>query len=273
MHTKSTQTNDSVGAVDSGQVNGKIQVMELFGPTIQGEGLMSGTITHFLRTGGCSLRCSWCDSLFAVLPKEIKKHRTLMGTGEILYALLALPYAPYVTFTGGDPAIQDRLGDIVPALNQQGMRVAVETQGMFFPSWFDNCDVLTFSPKGPSSGNIVAWKDLAHYCMDLGQRRKMQICIKIVVFNEEDFEYAMNVYEAIPAWAYDSFYFTAGTPPYPDGPFDDAASANRILDVVHNQTTLADLMLKATGMARFNEKVHLGCQQHVLLWPSKEKGV
>lgn len=274
-------TSDSVGDGVGEQVDKHIQVMELFGPTIQGEGIMTGTITHFLRVGGCSLRCSWCDSLFAVIPKEIKKHRTLMRTDEVLQAILALPYAPYVTFTGGDPAIQDRLGDLILALNQNGIRVAVETQGMFFPSWFDDTDVLTFSPKGPSSGNVVDPADLWAYCTGLGIRRKMKICIKIVVFNQEDFDYAMDVYTRIPAWSYDSFYFTAGTPSYPEGSFDITADhdemdvetnkLNRCIDVLHNQHTLAEMMLNA--QVAFNEKVHLGCQQHVLLWPDKDKGV
>ena len=269
MHTKPIQASPSVGEGDdnSGSADKRIQVMELFGPTIQGEGIMTGTITHFLRTGGCSLRCSWCDSLFAVLPDQVKKYRTLMTTADILDAIFALPYAPYITFTGGDPAIQDRLGDMIPLLNLRDVRVAVETQGMFFPDWFANTDVLTFSPKGPSSGNIVDPDDLVHFCLELGIRRKMRVCIKIVVFNEFDFEYAMDVYSKFPEWAYDSFYFTAGTPPYDEG-YDPG---NRIMDVVHNQTLLAELMLKRT--TQFNDKVHLGCQQHVLLWPTKDKGV
>ena len=92
-------------------MSNQLQIMELFGPTIQGEGIMTGTVTHFLRTGGCGLRCSWCDSMFAVLPEEIKKYRRLMSTADILKELTALPYAPYVTFTGGDPCIQPLLGD------------------------------------------------------------------------------------------------------------------------------------------------------------------
>ena len=255
----------------------KIQVMELFGPTIQGEGIMSGTVTHFLRTGGCGLRCTWCDSLFSVLPEEIKKHRTMMTTDEILRAVAALPYAPYITFTGGDPAIQDRLGDLVLTLNDMGMRVAVETQGMYFPAWLRRCDVLTFSPKGPSSGNIVNPQDLIRFCVDRGPQRVMKICIKVVVFNEEDFEYAMALYELMPPWSYDAFYFTAGTPiwfGYPEDASEalrDQEETKRVLDVLQNQTALADMMLKSN--TRFNEKTHLGCQQHVLLWPAEDKGV
>lgn len=42
----------------------KIPVLEIFGPTIQGEGMVIGQKTMFVRTGGCDYRCSWCDSAF-----------------------------------------------------------------------------------------------------------------------------------------------------------------------------------------------------------------
>ncbi len=245
----------------------KIQVMELFGPTIQGEGIMSGTITHFLRTGGCGLRCSWCDSLFAVLPEEIKKHRKLMTTGEILGALDALPWAPYVTFTGGDPCIQERLGDLIMHMNNMDTQVAVETQGQFFPDWLGNADVITFSPKGPSSGNIVDPEDLIKFCIDLGPRRPQRICIKIVVFDQKDFEYAMSVYNVIPSRYYDAFYFTAGTPQGLPDPKD------RVFEILAIQSALAGNILQESRVTNFNNKVHIGCQQHVLLWPKEEKGV
>jgi 7-carboxy-7-deazaguanine synthase len=43
-----------------------IRISEIFGPTIQGEGVLIGLPTVFVRTGGCDYRCSWCDSLHAV---------------------------------------------------------------------------------------------------------------------------------------------------------------------------------------------------------------
>ncbi len=260
----------------------KLQIMELFGPTIQGEGIMTGTVTHFLRTGGCSLRCSWCDSLFAVLPDEIKKHRTMMDVGEIYDKLTDLAWAPYVTFTGGDPCIQERLGDLIPRLNiQAGMQVAVETQGMFFPDWLSTVDVVTFSPKGPSSGNIVDITELVAW-LDVHAKRSFKVCIKIVCFDQADYKYALDVYNKIPARFYDAFYFTAGTPQHNQKPMyklpeteEDKIekAARRVEEVLTIQQSLAWDMLRATGTTGFNEKVHLGCQQHVLLWPDKDNGV
>ena len=43
-----------------------LRIAEIFGPTIQGEGVLIGEPTVFIRAGGCDYRCSWCDSLHAV---------------------------------------------------------------------------------------------------------------------------------------------------------------------------------------------------------------
>ena len=49
-------------------MNERIRISEIFGPTIQGEGPLIGRPTVFVRTGGCDYRCTWCDTLYAVLP-------------------------------------------------------------------------------------------------------------------------------------------------------------------------------------------------------------
>lgn len=250
----------------------KIPIIELFGPTIQGEGLMTGTVTHFVRTGGCGLRCVWCDSLYAVLPAEIKANRTMMTIPEIQEYLGQLPWAPYVTLTGGDPCIHKHLGDLVIGLNFNGIRVAVETQGELFPDWLDGCDVITFSPKGPSSGNVVDIEDMRDWIDSKMTRHRaglpFKICIKVVVFNREDFEYAMDVYDTVPLYMYDAFYLSAGTP------IDAPSPLNRTAAVLHNEQQLAQMVLGAVQGGRiFNDKFHIGCQQHALLWPGEDRGV
>ena len=191
-----------------------------------------------------------------------------MDVGEIFDALYALPRAPYVTFTGGDPCLQDRLGDIIPRLNiDLNMRVAVETQGMFFPDWLLKTDVITFSPKGPSSGNVVDITDLIKWLGDSPPRTPYKVCIKIVCFDQQDYAYALEVYNKIPPQHYDAFYFTAGTPQKKQQPYD------KVMDVLAISQGLAHDMLKNSEQTIFNDKVHLGCQQHVLLWPDQDKGV
>lgn len=42
----------------------KLPVLEIFGPTFQGEGRAIGQKTMFVRTAGCDYHCDWCDSTF-----------------------------------------------------------------------------------------------------------------------------------------------------------------------------------------------------------------
>ncbi len=207
-----------------------------------------------------------------------------MDVGEIFDAIEALPWAPYITFTGGDPCLQERLGDIIPRINiNLNMRVAVETQGMFFPDWLETVDVVTFSPKGPSSGNVVDISDLVSWLTTWRSmtRSSFRVCIKIVCFDQKDYAYALDVYNRIPPRFYDAFYFTAGTPQIDFEEFlkdeDDEGyeklAARRIGSVLTIQQGLANDMLTNREQTVFNDKVHLGCQQHVLLWPEQDKGV
>lgn len=247
----------------------KIPIIEIFGPTIQGEGLMTGTVTHFLRTGGCGLKCTWCDSMYAVDPVQVKANRTMMTITEIQKFLMELPPAPYVTLTGGDPCLQKHLGDLIINLNVSGMRVAVETQGQLFPDWLEGCDVITFSPKGPSSGNIVDTEDMYNW-LNLRRKRAFKVCIKIVVFDKEDFEYAMEVYDQFSPNMYDAFYLSAGTA-LGSG---DMNPDMRVANVLYSEQQVATWVLHACHMGKqFNDKFHVGCQQHVLLWPKEHKGV
>jgi 7-carboxy-7-deazaguanine synthase len=204
----------------------------------------------------------------------------MMSVGEIFTAVDALRAAPYMTLTGGDPCIHKGLGELIIGLNVKGMKVAVETQGEIFADWLPSCDVITFSPKGPSSGNIVNYRELTQYLMSTfgTGRRASQICIKIVCFTLEDFQYAMEVYNHMPSQLYDSFYFTAGTPMLEGAePEEPEAQAHlvklRLSLVVQNMQRVAASVLAESKRTNFNEKVHIGCQQHVLLWPDKHLGV
>jgi len=251
----------------------KIPVMELFGPTIQGEGLMTGTVTHFLRTGGCGLNCKWCDSLFAVTPKLIKKHRIMMTTAAILDVVEILGTVPYITLTGGDPCLHKTLGDLIVPFNAMGLRVAVETQGQLFPDWLETVDVVTFSPKGPSSGNAMDdIRPLYDWLEAHSPRRTFKVCVKVVVFDKKDFEYAMALYDTMHHSWYDAFYFTAGTPMITPTNEEHWAS-ERVMGVLGSQKNLATKLIETARRYQFNDKVHMGSQQHVLLWPNKDKGV
>src|SRR5262249_17228736 len=84
-----------------------IRISEIFGPTIQGEGPLIGRPTVFVRTGGCDYRCSWCDTLYAVLP-EYRDEWTPMTPRAIMARVneLAGGEPVLISLSGGNPALQ-----------------------------------------------------------------------------------------------------------------------------------------------------------------------
>ena len=70
----------------SGWKLSKIPVIEIFGPTIQGEGMVVGQKTMFVRTAGCDYSCSWCDSSFTW--DGSGKHLIVQMTAEEIWSEL-----------------------------------------------------------------------------------------------------------------------------------------------------------------------------------------
>ena len=137
----------------------KIPVIEMFGPTIQGEGAVIGVKTMFVRTYGCDYRCSWCDSAFTWDGTAKDKVR-MMEAEEIMNELLEIAGDNFdcVTISGGNPAlIGEGMGDFINLLHERGIQAAIETQGSKWQDWFYDVDVLTISPKPPSSGMSTNW--------------------------------------------------------------------------------------------------------------------
>ena len=181
----------------------KLPVIEVCGPTIQGEGPLIGRQTYFVRLGGCDYRCSWCDSLFAVLPDEVEKNSTKMTVAQIRKELAGLPgAAPWVTISGGNPCIFD-LEELIHALRAfKRYKVAIETQATIRPPWLKYCDQIVLSPKPPSSGMETNWEHLGEFMS------YSQAILKVVVFSKDDYHYAKQVHMLFP-WV--PFYISIGT--------------------------------------------------------------
>ncbi|MBO0346657.1 7-carboxy-7-deazaguanine synthase QueE [Roseibium limicola] len=169
-----------------------IRISEIFGPTIQGEGALIGRPTVFVRTGGCDYRCSWCDTLYAV----DSMHRadwTQMTPEQILQEVQHLSggIPLTVSLSGGNPAIQP-MQSLIELGNAAGYQFCLETQGSIAKDWFSKLNVLTLSPKPPSSGMETDWNTLKE-CVEAarsGPGQSPLIILKIVVFDEADYQYA-----------------------------------------------------------------------------------
>ncbi len=171
-----------------------IRISEIFGPTIQGEGHLIGQPTVFVRTGGCDFRCDWCDTRYAVEP-QFKDQWIAMTTAQVLQRILSLARAPIlVTLSGGNPALQP-LGDLISRGKQAGYHFSIETQGSVARDWFNLLDTLVLSPKPPSSGMNNDWNKVEQ-CIEMAGNADIQF--KIVVADDEDFEFARELNQRYP---------------------------------------------------------------------------
>src|SRR5258708_10927 len=167
-------------------------VVETFGPVLQGEGRMIGVPTLFVRLGYCDFKCRWCDSLYAVIPELVRENATQMSAAAIRERLDVLDATvPWGTLSGGNPVMHD-LTELVALLHAGGRKLAVETQGTVFREWLRACEVVTVSPKPPSSGMETNFAQLDRFAA------LPQANLKVVVFDDADLAYAKGVHQRYP---------------------------------------------------------------------------
>lgn len=234
--------------------NGKIPVIELFGPTIQGEGMVIGKKTMFVRTAGCDYRCSWCDSAFTWDGSEKENIRLLTPT-EVFQELMQLGGGNFshVTISGGNPAlIGQPMSEFIDLVHVNDCKVGLETQGSRWQDWFVLVDDLTISPKPPSSGMKT---DLVILDQIIQLLDPTKISLKIVIFNDEDFDYAKMIHKRFPGI---DFYVSVGNAnPYEVG--DISSRLLQSLDWLWNKVIEDPEMNNVRALP----------QLHALVWANK----
>jgi 7-carboxy-7-deazaguanine synthase len=120
-----------------------VVIAEVFS-SIQGEGMLAGVPSFFIRTSGCNLRCAWCDTPYTSWRPEGDRR----AVGELLAAAAAAGLR-HVVVTGGEPLLQRELGSLTHALADAGHHVTVETAGTLAPEFA--CHLLSVSPKTSNS--------------------------------------------------------------------------------------------------------------------------
>lgn len=122
-----------------------IPIREIFGPTIQGEGLHAGRLATFIRVAGCDSRCEWCDTKYAwdVADTRVK----MMSAEQIAESVIRKPSLNrLVVITGGNPCIYD-LHMVIDMLKESDYEIHIETQGTIIPAWLSKVDFVSLSPK------------------------------------------------------------------------------------------------------------------------------
>jgi 7-carboxy-7-deazaguanine synthase len=147
-----------------------IEVQEVFGPSIEGEGALVGAPGVYIRTGP------------AVQPK-------LMSVEDLIKDVESrCGHHPYlVTVTGGEPSLYDEIGDLLDKLHTKNHPVKIETKGIKIPTWIEQVDTLSLSPDlyAPS------WDVLRAYIQSA-----QAVYLKAGILTSEDLEQAYKISRA-----------------------------------------------------------------------------
>jgi len=127
-----------------------MRVTEIF-HSLQGEGILSGTPSVFVRLAGCPLRCRWCDTKDAWDFSAGREY----GLTDLVEAV-GRHSCGHVVITGGEPmvgpdlAAREDLVELPHRRRADGMHVTIETAGGIFVSDLA-CDLMSISPKMTNS--------------------------------------------------------------------------------------------------------------------------
>ncbi len=251
-----------------------IPVVELFGPTVQGEGAVIGYQTCFVRTAGCDYLCKKCDSLHAVLP-ELFKGKTTNYKGKALNKALAkqMGHCKWVTLSGGNPCMWD-FTDVVadPRWN-----VALETQGTLWKDWIRDCDIITVSPKGPGMGEQFEPDKFDVFVQNLTDAGNNVLhkgfFVKVVVFEQRDIELCVEIMDRWPILK-DRMYLSQGNP-FPPAPLKEGEVDPDAMDILVYRNTLLELYKESINTILADPRlasVKILPQLHTLVW-GNDKGV
>ncbi|MEX2263251.1 MAG: 7-carboxy-7-deazaguanine synthase QueE [Bryobacteraceae bacterium] len=130
-----------------------MQIAEIF-YSIQGEGGLIGVPSVFVRTSGCNLRCTWCDTPYTSWQPEGET----LPVERVVEQVMSYG-ATHVVITGGEPMIASEIGELTARLRFERMHITIETAGTVYAPVA--CDLMSISPKlansTPSEDRAGAW--------------------------------------------------------------------------------------------------------------------
>lgn len=161
-----------------------MKISEIFF-SLQGEGVEIGLPTVFVRLFACDLRCSWCDTMYAIEGRDYKNFTIAEVRQEIEKF-----ECTRVCITGGEPLIQKKeVETLAKSLIDSGYNIVLETSGHKMPPpvfWTDK-SVISMDCKCPGSG----MQDSMDFSLFEKLRDRDQL--KFVIADESDYEYAKEV--------------------------------------------------------------------------------
>ena len=169
-----------------------VRLSEIF-TSIEGEGILFGTKTMFVRLAGCPLKCHWCDTPYAI-PMESGEEYSFAQAKDLI--LKNLEHNTYkVNFTGGEPLAQhEAVGELARFARERGVRTYLESacyDSSRFARVVSDIDICKIEFKLSDSGAVEkkAYPNLIKNeleCLRLSVENRKITYVKIVVTNSSD---------------------------------------------------------------------------------------
>ncbi len=166
----------------------------------QGEGLLTGTDSFFIRTSGCNLRCWFCDTPYASWRPEGDPVSL-----DALVQVVAEADVRHVVLTGGEPLLPKESVRLCAMLRERGYHITIETAGTIDRDIA--CDLMSISPKfrtsTPDAKAHPRWSALHEQrrmpieTMHKLIRQSGDYQIKFVVDNKSDFDELQAIVEQL----------------------------------------------------------------------------
>lgn len=141
-----------------------MRISEIF-YSIQGEGSLAGMPSVFVRTTGCNLRCTWCDSPHT----SWKPEGHLATLDEIIDRISDFP-AAHVVLTGGEPLLAAEVEALTERIRDAGYHLTIETAGTVFREV--TCDLASISPK---LSNSTPWEQESGRFAERHERTRLDL--------------------------------------------------------------------------------------------------
>jgi 7-carboxy-7-deazaguanine synthase len=115
-------------------------ISEMFA-SIQGEGILAGVPSLFIRLSGCNLRCVWCDTPYTSWNPEGARQTV----SEVMNWVRSRAACRHVVVTGGEPMLSEEVVELTAALRREEFHITIETAGTVWQPV--SCDLMSISPK------------------------------------------------------------------------------------------------------------------------------
>jgi 7-carboxy-7-deazaguanine synthase len=158
-----------------------MKISEIF-YSIQGEGKWTGLPNIFIRTTGCNLRCSYCDTKYAYEGGTEKTMEKIMNEVKKYNC-------KKICLTGGEPLYQKETIQLIDKLLKIGYEICLETNGSLdiTPLTSKKNLIISLDIKCPSS------KMHKKMIFENIKKLKQKDQLKLVIKDKNDYEYTKKI--------------------------------------------------------------------------------